>query len=128
MREFFCEVNLMNVRGAMRVGRVLFAVGIGCAGICPAQQPSASVAPAKMPKLGTVDARFASYNVEMVEVTGGRFWKPYKSKTPAPASAQSQQNPNQPVGESASTFEYRPPIDLSNVRLRKLAAALGPSY
>jgi len=25
-------------------------------------------------------------------------------------------------------YEYRPPIDLSNPRLRKLAAALGPAY
>jgi hypothetical protein len=30
-----------------------------------------------MPRLGTVDERFQSYNVEMLEVTGGRFWKPY---------------------------------------------------
>jgi hypothetical protein len=28
-------------------------------------------------KLGTVSDRFQSYNIEMVEVTGGRFWKPY---------------------------------------------------
>ena len=25
-------------------------------------------------------------------------------------------------------YEYRPPIDLTNARLRKLAAALGPAY
>ena len=27
-----------------------------------------------------VDDRFQSYNIEMVEVTGGRFWKPYEAK------------------------------------------------
>jgi hypothetical protein len=31
-----------------------------------------------MRKIGTVDERFQSYNVEMVEVIGGRFWKPYR--------------------------------------------------
>jgi hypothetical protein len=36
-----------------------------------------AIAPAKMPRIGTVDARFQSFNVEMVEVTGGRFWAPY---------------------------------------------------
>jgi hypothetical protein len=42
-----------------------------------AQAPTLSVDPSRLPRLGTVDARFQSYNVEMVEVTGGRFWKPY---------------------------------------------------
>lgn len=28
--------------------------------------------------MGTVNDRFQSYNIEMVEVTSGRFWKPYK--------------------------------------------------
>jgi hypothetical protein len=51
----------------------------------------ASLDPAKMPIIGTVDERFQSYNIEMVEVIGGRFWKPYgsttnesKAQTPAP--------------------------------------------
>jgi hypothetical protein len=78
-----------------------------------------------MPKLATVDARFVSYNVEMVEVTGGRFWKPYQSTpgdVPKPPAA------NQPVGMDPNLYQYRQPIDLSNPRLRKLAAALGPAY
>ena len=32
-----------------------------------------SIAPATMARIGTVDERFQSYNVEMVEVTGGQF-------------------------------------------------------
>ena len=36
-----------------------------------------SLDPAKMPAIGTVDERFQSYNIEMVEVIGGKFWKPY---------------------------------------------------
>ena len=35
------------------------------------------VSPAAMPRIGTIDERFQSYNIEMIEVTGGRFWKPY---------------------------------------------------
>lgn len=68
-----------------------------------------------LPVVGTVDRRFQSYNIEMLEVTGGRFWKPYSSLTTPPAS-------------QADLYEYRPPTDLSNTRLRRLAAALGPAY
>jgi hypothetical protein len=39
-----------------------------------------SLDPAKMPRISTVDERFASYNIEMAEVTGGNFWKPYHSQ------------------------------------------------
>lgn len=57
--------------------------------------------------VATLDQRFGSYNVEMVEVTGGSFWKPYDS------------GPGKVI---------RPPIDLGSTRLRNLAKALGPAY
>ncbi len=79
--------------------------------------------PATMLKIGSVDPRFQSYNVEMVEVIGGRFWKPYSSKTAATPSTSGT-----PGGIDPALFEQRTPIDLSNPRLRKLAAALGPAY
>jgi hypothetical protein len=89
---------------------------------------SSNIAPSTMPRIGTVDERFQSYNIEMVEVTGGRFWKPYASvQVPAAAPAPAAST-NQPTGLDPSLFQYRPPIDLSNPRLRKLAAALGPAY
>ena len=34
--------------------------------------------PSTLKRVGTVSPRFQSYNVEMIEVTGGRFWAPYK--------------------------------------------------
>jgi hypothetical protein len=34
-----------------------------------------------MPAIAAVDDRFESYNVEMAEVIGGKFWKPYDSAT-----------------------------------------------
>jgi heparanase 1 len=84
----------------------------------------ATLAPKTMPALGTVDERYQSYNIEMLEVTGGRFWAPYKSQTDSPAdTAQTT-----PGGMPANLYHYRAPIDLSNPRLRKLAAALGPAY
>lgn len=122
----------MNATDWMSLRGLVIAAGLSMAAIpVNGQQASSlSIAPAKMARLATVDPRFASYNVEMVEVTGGRFWKPYKSSSPTPevSNTPSPENPNQQVGENPSMFEYRPPIDLSNPRLRKLAMALGPSY
>lgn len=69
--------------------------------------------PAQLEHVATVDTRFQSYNVEMVEVTGGRFWKPYRLGPPK---------------DAADRYAYRPPLDLGNKRLRRLAAALGPAY
>lgn len=77
--------------------------------------------PSTMTKRGTVDPRYLSWNIEMVEVTGGRFWKPYRSGAVTPP----QPGAHAP---GSDLYEYRPPIDLSNPRLRKLAVALGPSY
>ena len=71
-----------------------------------------SITPANMTRIGTVDERFQSYNVEMVEVTDGRFWKPYDSDTSA----------------GSDRYAYRAAIDLTNTRLRRLAAALAPAY
>jgi heparanase len=97
------------------IALVLAATSISLA----AQQRS----PSAMPKIATVDPRFQSYNVEMVEIIGGRFWKPYGSEktTAEPKTAA-------PAGLDPGLFEQRTPIDLANPRLRKLASALGPAY
>ena len=89
-----------------------------------------SVDPSKMPRIGSVDERFQSYNIEMAEVTGGSFWKPYKSRPSKTTGAKSSapQSISTPAGMDPNLYEYRPPIDLSNSRLRNLAAALGPAY
>ncbi len=54
-----------------------------------------------------LDPRYQSYNVEMVEVTGGEFWQPY---------------------DAGSGKVARPPLDMSSERLRNLAKGLGPVY
>ncbi|WP_226636665.1 hypothetical protein [Novosphingobium profundi] len=98
-----------------RLRRVLLTTGLLAAfGSVPAvaEAPGPALAVGELAQIGTVSERFLSYNVEMVELTGGRFWKPYRDGKADPSDQ----------------YEYRPPIDLSNPRLRTLAAALGPVY
>lgn len=85
----------------------------GCNEQGPSGQDSATLSPASMEAIGSISERFLAYNVEMVEVTGGRFWAPYADGKPV---------------QGENRYEYRPPIDLTDSRLIKLAAALAPSY
>ena len=95
-----------------------------------AQQSEAvrSAIPSAMIRIGTIDPRYQSYNVEMVEVTGGKFWKPYSSLSSTGRPNLARQGGNTPVGMDSNLFEYRPPIQLTDRRLRVLAAALAPAY
>ena len=114
-------------------GASLAFIGLSMIVATAAAAQTASVMPAAMPRVGTVDERYQSYNVEMLEVTGGRFWRPYGPeldatlRQPAPARAGTAEG-HTPAGMNPALYEYRPPIDLTNARLRKLAAALGPAY
>lgn len=92
----------------MMIRKALFAATALATLSAAAPAPQASLALDTLPKLGTVDPRYQAYNVEMVEVTGGRFWAPYGG----------------PEGER---YRQRPPIDLTNPRLIALARHLGPS-
>ena len=85
----------------------------------------ASISPATLSAVGKVDERFQSYNVEMVEVTGGNFWAPYpKPGEPQPQTAAGPHG----VEFASSAYSRREPLDLRNKRLRILASALGPAY
>jgi hypothetical protein len=87
-----------------------------------------------MARVATVDQRYQSYNVEMAEVIGGSFWKPYDQQGEAAHGAQQTAKESSSfgavlqAGQDPAMFEARPPIDLTNARLRKLTAALGPAY
>jgi heparanase 1 len=104
---------------------LVVASGIEGAIVLRAQTP-VSIVPAKMPRVGTIDERFQSFNIEMVEVTGGRFWAPYKKQADKPEGASGDRSA--PAGMDPSAFRYRAPINLANPRLRKLAAGLSPAY
>ena len=85
-----------------------------------AQQSEAvrSAIPSAMIRIGTIDPRYQSYNVEIVEVTGGKFWKPYSSLSSTGRPNLARQGGNTPVDMDFNLFEYRPPIQLTDRRLR----------
>jgi hypothetical protein len=99
-----------------------------------AQPAPAPIAAGTLKRIASVDERFQSYNVEMAEVIGGNFWKPYspQDRTAPPPTSPTEgapaAAPPRPAGVDPSMFQARPPIDLGNRRLRTLAAALGPAY
>jgi hypothetical protein len=93
------------------------------------------ITPSAMRPLTAIDERFLSYNVEMAEVIGGNFWKPYTPESVAAMRTDEKSTSLSSIaaspdgaGQNSTMFQARPPIDLSNVRLRTLAAALGPAY
>lgn len=109
---------------------LLVVLGTVACSTTPHRASGPTVNPANMSRVGTVDQRFQSYNVEMIEVTGGRFWKPYSKETEPPPSAQKPGQPlgTTPAGMNPNMYQERPPINLANPRLLKLAAALSPAY
>ena len=52
----------------------------GFAYAVPVMAQPVALSPATMQRVATVDQRYQSYNVEMAEVIGGKFWKPYDSR------------------------------------------------
>lgn len=117
----------------MCVAAVVAAPLAGACAVVPAggsardtSPPAVVVAlrPAVMPMVGEVHERYQSYNVEMLEVTGGKFWRPYGTAIEALV-----RHPGEtPAGMAAELYAYRPALDLGNPRLRALAAALGPAF
>ena len=99
------------ILGALVVAMALSAVCEPCLAA-----DEATIAPADMPVIGTIDERFQSFNIEMVSVTGGPFWKPYAPRE--------ELTPH----KNKDLFAVRSPIDLGSPRLRKYAAALSPAY
>ena len=111
---------------------MIVIIALGATSITASAQ-SLSVDPTKMQGIGVIDERYQSYNIEMLEVSGGKFWKPYKDIPQAATKGSGQatasgQAGDAPAGMSADLYQYRPPIDLANGRLRMLARALGPAY
>jgi heparanase len=92
----------MTIRKTLLAAIALMAL----AGASHAPAPSLQLG--KLARVATIDARYQGYNIEMVEVTGGRFWAPYG-------------------GPANERYRQRPPIDLTDPRLIALAKGLGPS-
>ena len=126
-------IRIANLGLSVLVAIVLMCTFAGCATTGNYKNGLATMlSPSSMPRIGTIDERFQSYNVEMLEVTGGNFWKPY-AVTPGFTTVHQQppirnESGDTPAGMNPDAYAYRPPIDLANARRRKLAAALGPAY
>ncbi|HEV7879213.1 MAG TPA: hypothetical protein VGP39_14195, partial [Bradyrhizobium sp.] len=121
----------------MRINRVglkgfvgLAVIGAAMVGTVSSAPERVFVSPSTLQRVGSVDERYQSYNVEMLEVTGGKFWKPYGPELEAALRQPAPTAPSGdiPVGMNPALYEYRPPLNLGNARLRTLAAALGPAY
>lgn len=83
------------------------------------------IEPGKLLGIRKVDERLVSYNVEMTEVTGGTFWKPY---TKEQIEGTEEFPPIADFSDMAGLMKVFEPIDLYNKRLTTLAKALGPVY
>ena len=86
-------------------------------------------------KITSVDQRYQSFNIEMVEITGGRFWAPYDAEAQQPEISDAKAPDVGVAGDGTvlgldakKVFRYRAPLDLTNPRLRELAGALAPAY
>lgn len=89
-----------------------------------------TIVPSSLKQIGLVDERFQSYNIEMAEIIGGNFWKPYDKKSLSKPTTSSQvENSAASIDHSnSSLYQAIPPINLYEKRLRILATALGPVY
>ena len=82
--------------------------------------------PTTLKQAGSVDERYQSYNIEMVEVVGGEFWKPYKLMDSLPSSdASSNYNVSQ---KNEQMYRKLSPINLADKKLLTLAKGLAPAY
>jgi heparanase len=86
-----------------------------------ASDETVSIRAGSLPLVREIDERFQSFQVGMSHLTGGETWRSYDS------SQQDDGKTGAPK-EFSAVREPRPPADLSNPRLRTLAAALGPFY
>ncbi len=119
----------MNQNNTGAYSRMILSLVLGLSCVTSTFAADVSLNPAAMPAIANVDTRFQAYNIEMLEVTGGRFWKPYKDLQSArEKNADAEKSAATPAGMNPNLYEYRPPMNLSNARLRKLASALGPAY
>ena len=117
------------------ISAVLLALVSGAPSVMAADAQAQLVTPRAMRLIAAIDERFLSYNVEMAEVIGGNFWKPYAPESIAAmrandgaANSSSGSTSADIAGQNPNMFQARLPIDLSSHRLRALAAALGPAY
>src|SRR2546423_10510637 len=88
----------MTRSSGFKVGMGIVIAALTAIQNAAAQAPTLALDPSRLPRLGTIDERFQSYNVEMIEVTGGRFWKPFNASASAPSARSADNAGNIPAG------------------------------
>lgn len=74
------------------------------------------------------DPMMFGYNIEMAEITGGTFWKPYTPEQVAGTESFPELDPKADLmALVANMMAFFAPADLYDLRLRTLAKALGPT-
>ena len=109
---------------SLAIYATLAVVGLNSNGGAWAENvPSMLLNPGVMRPIAKIDERFLSYNVEMAEVIGGSFWRPYTAASIATLKAQPASPPSQTgggppavAGHDPKMFQARPPINLSPPR------------
>ena len=99
------QVIDMSTKYPARLALALSTVALAACASTPEPRSGLS----SLPRIATVDERYQGYNVELVEVTGGRFWAPYG-------------------GPKDEMFRMRPPTNLADPRLQAMARHLGPAF
>jgi hypothetical protein len=111
--------------GSSRALALAVTIAFSAFGYTHAHGGEVSVVPADMPRIGTIDERFQSFNVEMVEVTGGAFWTPYAVRDARLMRPKARRSAS---SDKTDLLMRRSPIDLADSRLRRFASALAPAY
>lgn len=88
-----------------------------------AQGMAIAISPQSLPVIGHTDVRYQSYNIDLIAITGMAA-KPKADPNKTAPLAENEAK----VARVMSGVQLEKPLDLSNARLRKLAAALGPAY
>src|SRR5690242_2019812 len=98
----------MSQKQSLGLGALLIL--LGAAAYPKSQSAGAPVAidPGKLRRVGAVDERYQSYNVEMAEVTGGNFWKPYgkQGHTAAKEPPAVPPSSSTPAGMNPDLYQY----------------------
>jgi hypothetical protein len=100
--------------GTMRAA-LITTIAVGAA--LPAGLLAQTTKPRDMPKIGEVDQRYQSYNLDLIAITGM-----------PPKVGDAKSHSDERVDTVMSAVKLEKPLDLYNKRLRNLAAGLGPAY
>lgn len=82
--------------------------------------------PSKLTKIREIDPRVQSYNIEMTELTGGTFWKPYTPEQIAGTEEFPRSDNMQEMMKIMQGMQTKQPaINLYDKKIRTLAKAFG---